>query len=83
MMAVTTLNTPLELPLNAHTYLQRKRNQSAPPVFHLNAAAICCQSRRILIHATPRWMAEIMRDVNNKVCGGLDHANHDCYATCI
>ena len=38
---VTTLNTPLELPFtNAHTYLQKKRSQSAPPVFHLNAASV-------------------------------------------
>jgi hypothetical protein len=37
---VTTLNTPLELPFHSHTYFQRKRNQSAPPVFHLNAASV-------------------------------------------
>ena len=37
---VTTLNTPLELPFNAHTYLQTKHNQSALPLFHLNAASV-------------------------------------------
>jgi hypothetical protein len=53
---VTTLNTPLKLPFNAHTYLRKKRNQErAPPVFHLNAASVAKAAASELFQCRDGW----------------------------